>query len=163
MSSTSIPGASVWEQRLYDRLRGHQEAERDILQEYRDLAADESVAPAVRYLARLILDDEVRHHQAFQDLAASIRQMGELQDADDPIPTLRGLRADADRIVALADRLIEVEKEDDRELKALAKELNDVKDTTLYGLLVDLMRHDTEKHLMILKFLRARAKEASRR
>lgn len=160
---TTIPGASVWEQRLYDRLHGHLDAERDILREYRELADDAEAAPAVRYLARLILDDEVRHHQAFQDLAESVRQMGELSDADEPIPTLRGLRTDADRVVALAERLMEVEKEDDRELKALAKELKDVADTTLYGLLVDLMRHDTEKHLLILKFLRARAKEAARR
>jgi rubrerythrin len=160
--STSIPGASVWEQRLYDHFAGHVAAERDVLTEYRQLAEDESAAPSVRYVARLILDDEIRHHQTFQDLAEAIRQMGELRTEDEPIPSLRGLRADADRVVAAADRLIAVEKEDARELKELAKELADVQETTLFGLLVDVMRRDTDKHLAILKFLRARAKEAAR-
>lgn len=158
--TTVLPGASVWEQRLFDHLSSHLDTEVDIVREYQALADDAEAAPAVRYVAALIVEDERRHHQLFRDLAESVRQMGELRDEDEPIPSLRGLRADADRVLPLTERLMAVEREDAKELKALAQELRDVKDTTLYGLLVELMRHDTEKHLMILRFLRARAKDA---
>lgn len=158
--TTFIPGASVWEQRLFDHLTSHLDTEVDIVREYQALADDAEAAPAVRYVARLIVEDERRHHQLFSDLAESIRQMGELRDEDEPIPSLRGLRADADRVLPLTERLMAVERADAKELKALAQELRDVKDTTLYGLLVEIMRHDTEKHLMILRFLKARVRDA---
>ena len=47
---------------------------------------------------------------------------------------------------------MEGKKQDPRELKKLQKELRDVKDTTLWSLLVDLMQRDTEKHIAILDF-----------
>lgn len=158
--TTVLPGASVWEQRLFDHLTSHLDTEVDIVREYQALADDAEAAPALRYVAAMIVDDERRHHQLFADLAESVRQMGELRDEDEPIPSLRGLWADADRVLPLTERLMAVERADAKELKALAHELRDVKDTTLYGLLVELMRHDTEKHLMILRFLRACAKDA---
>jgi rubrerythrin len=157
---TTIPGASVWEQELFDHVDGHATAEQAILDDYRALADDEEAAPATRYIARLILDDEMRHHRMFLDLAESIRQMGELRVENEPIPTLTGLRADADRVLDVTERLLAVERDDAKELKSFAKQLADVRDTTLWGLLVEIMRHDTEKHIMILQFLRDRAKAA---
>ena len=52
----------------------------------------------------LILADERRHHQIFNDLAESIRQMAELRGDDEPIPSLHGLRADRERIMATTER-----------------------------------------------------------
>jgi hypothetical protein len=77
--STPIAGASVWEQEVFDYVSGHVVTEGAILQEYQEFAADPSGSAAFRYLAGLILADERRHHQLFNDLAESIRQMGELR------------------------------------------------------------------------------------
>lgn len=158
--STHIAGASVWEQEIYDYVSNHVAVEGEILDEYQQLAEDPSGSAAFRYLAGLILADERRHHQLFNDLATSIRQMAELRLDDEPIPSLRGLRADRERIMATTERLLEVERADARELKQFAKKLKDLKDTTLWVLLLELMQDDTAKHIKILKFIRDRADDA---
>ena len=155
-----IIGASVWEQDLFDYVSDHVETEGAILGEYQRLADDPSASPAFRYLANLILDDERRHHRIFEDLAESIRQMAEMRYEDDPIPTLHGLRPDRERIKAVTERLLAVERADAKELKQFEKRLHEVKDTTLWALLVELMQADTAKHIRILSFIRDRADKA---
>ena len=160
MMSTHIVGASVWEQEIYDYVCGHVVTEGAMLNEYQRLAEEPSGSAAFRYLAGLILADERRHHQLFNDLADSIRQMAELRRDDEPIPSLHGLKADRERIMATTKQLIESERADARELKLLAKKLKDVRDTTLWGLLVELMQDDTSKHIKILQFIRDHADHA---
>jgi hypothetical protein len=157
---SAITGASVWEQQLYDYVVDHVKTEGALLEEYQRLAEDESGSPAFRYVANLILADERRHHQIFNDLAESIRQMAELRLENEPIPPLHGLRADRERIRAATERLLAAERADAKELKRLAKNLKEVRDTTLWGLLVDLMQADTAKHITILSFIRDRADAA---
>jgi hypothetical protein len=160
MTSTRIAGASVWEQEIYDHVSGHIATEGAILDEYQRLAEDPAGAPAFRYLAGLILADERRHHQLFNDLAESIRQVAELGLDDEPIPSLQGLKADRERIMAATERLLSVERADAKELKHLAKDLKVVRDTTLWRLLLELMQDDTAKHIKILRFIRDRANDA---
>jgi hypothetical protein len=155
-----ITGASVWEQELYDYVCDHVATEGAMLEEYQRLAEDQSGSPAFRYLANLILADERRHHQVFNDLAESIRQMAELRLEDEPIPSLHGLRSDRERITAATEQLLAAERADAKELKQFAKQLKELRDTTLWGLLVDLMRDDTAKHIKILSFIRDRADKA---
>lgn len=155
-----ITGASVWEQQLYDYVCDHVATEGAMLDQYQHLADDETSSPAFRYVANLILADERRHHQLFNDLAESIKQMAEIRLEDEPIPSLRGLRADRIRIMAVTDRLLDAERADAKELKQLAKSLGELRDTTLWGLLVELMQDDTAKHIKILSFIRERADKA---
>jgi hypothetical protein len=160
MMSTRITGASVWEQDMYDHVSGHVATEGAILGEYQRLAEDPAASPAFRYLAGLIFADERRHHQLFNDLAESIRQLAELRLDDEPIPSLTGLKADRERIMASTERLLELERADAKELKQLVKSLKDVRETTLWPLLLELMQDDTAKHIKILQFIRDRANHA---
>ena len=153
MTVDRIPGASVWEQEMYAHLCSHGKVEGEILDAYKELAEDEERSPAFRYLAEMILEDEVRHHRVFDDLAVALRQMSELRHEDAPIPSIRGLRADREVIKEVTERLLAVERDDMNELKYLAKELKDFGDTTLWGLLIDLMLDDTQKHIKILQFI----------
>jgi hypothetical protein len=148
---------SVWEQEMYNHLIAHASAEGEVLNEYQRLADDEELSPAFRYLARLILEDEARHHRTFMDLAEAMRQMGEIRDEEVPIPRLRRMRMDRARVLEPTKRMLEVEQADAKALKDLAKDFKDVRDTTLYALLIDLMRDDTEKHIRILRFIRDHA------
>ncbi len=157
---TRIVGASVWEQELYDHVCGHVVEEGAILGEFQRLADDSTCSPAFRYLARLILEDERRHHATFNDLAEAIKQMGELRLEDAPIPSLHGLKGDHDRITETTDRLLKAERDDAKKLDVLATELEDLKETTLWGLLIELIQHDTEKHILILEFIRKHAKKS---
>jgi hypothetical protein len=155
-----ITGASMWEQEIYDYVSDHVATEAAMLEEYQRLADDQSGSTAFRYLANLILADERRHHQLFNDLAESIRQMAELRLEEEPIPSLHGLRSDRERIRAATERLLAAERADAKELKQLAKQLKEVRETTLWGLLVELIQDDTAKHIKILSFIRDRADHA---
>jgi len=149
----TLVGASVWEQGIYNHLLSHVEAERGILESYRD-AAERSESSAFRYLVNLIVEDEIRHHKRFSELAEALRSDAELS-ADPPVvPRLDWYKADRKVISELTDGLLAQEKADAKELERLRRELKDVKDTTMWVLLVKLMEADTAKHLEILNFIR---------
>ncbi len=57
-------------------------------------------------------------------------------------------------MLAGAKELLENEERDIGELRRLERELRDVKDTTPWELLVEVMQRDAEKHIAILKFVR---------
>jgi hypothetical protein len=137
----------------------HGQVEGEILDEYQKLADDEEIPPAFAYLARFILEDEARHHRIFEDLAESMRQVADGSDDRSPIPSLHGFHTDRVHIQRLTERLLEVERNDERELKVLAKRLKDLDKVTLWGLLLDLMLDDTRKHIKILEFIQDRAKD----
>lgn len=154
-------GSREWESDVYQHVANHGHIEGEILDEYQRLADDEEIPPAFAYLARIILDDEVRHHRIFDDLAENMRQMVEESDDRSPIPSLRGFHTDRVRIQRLTERLLEVERSDERELKDLAKRLKEFDKVTLWGLLIELMLDDTRKHIKILKFIQDRSKDQS--
>ena len=157
---TRIAGASVWEQELYDHVTAHGKNEGEVLQGYADLA-ETTDSPAFAYLARLILDDERRHHQVLDELAETIRTTAELSGEPTPIPDLPLLTADRERILTMTERFLALENEDNKALDRLAKELKDVRNTTLWELVVRLMQDDNAKHRRILEFIRDRARETS--
>lgn len=147
-------GASGWEQDLYAHLTEHVQNERGLLEEY-VAAADATGSKAFAYLVKLLIEDERRHHVLFEELAASLKTTAELGGQDPVVPWMDFDRVDPANVRGLTDRLVEREQQDLRELKKLQKELRDVKDTTLWSLLVDLMQRDTDKHIAILRFARA--------
>jgi hypothetical protein len=152
-------GTREWELDVYRHIADHAQTEGEILEDYQSLADDAEIPPAFAYLARIILDDEVRHHRIFDDLAENMRQMVEESGDSSPIPSLRGFRADRVHILRVTEQLLAVERSDERELKDLARRLKDFDKVTLWGLLIELMLDDTRKHIKILKFVRDRAKD----
>ena len=152
-------GSREWESEIYHHVTNHGQVEGEILDQYQQLAEDEEIPPAFAYLARIILDDEQRHHRIFDELAENLRQMAEESSDRSPIPSLRGFHTDRVRIQRLTEELLEVERGDERELKDLAKRLKDFDKVTLWGLLIELMLDDTRKHIKILKFIQDRSKD----
>lgn len=152
-------GTREWEQDIYLHVSNHGRVEGEILDEYESLMVDETLSPAFCYLARIILEDEVRHHQIFDDLAETMGNMATDGTAVSPIPSLRGLHTDRIRIQRVTERLLDVERADLRELKDLSKRLKEFDKVTLWGLLIELMVDDTKKHIKILEFIRDRSKD----
>jgi len=152
-----LVGASVWEEELYEHLTSHVENERELLQTYQQ-AASYSGSAAFRYLASLIVEDEVRHHRMFEELAEALRTDVEMRPENPHIPRLDQWGGDRERIVGLTEGLIAEEERDADDLGRLAKELREVKDTTMWHLIIRLMEMDTAKHLEILNFVRKHAK-----
>jgi rubrerythrin len=151
--ATRLIGASVWEDELYQHLVSHEDNERSLLVEYQD-AAQTSQSPAFQYLASLIVDDEMRHHRVFRDLASALKTDAEMRPEQPAVPRMDHWGADPARVKELTERLLERERSDAKELHRLAGELKEVKDTTLWQLLVRLMEMDTAKHVEILDFVK---------
>ena len=152
-------GTKEWEEDMYQRVSTHGQTEGQILEEYQQLAANEEMSPAFRYLARVILDDEVRHHRIFDDLAASMKAQLDHDYDEQPIPSLSGFHADRFRIKRVTDDLLRIEREDLRELKEFSKQLKEFRTVSLWSLLIELMLDDTKKHIKILEFIRDRAED----
>jgi hypothetical protein len=152
-------GLSVWEEELYAALVEHIQAESQLLARYEGLAAE---APAhVRYLIELIAEDEARHHRIYEQWAATIRDSGAFVVPSDGLPDL-AREQDPEQLVAAIDELLAFEKDDARQLKDLQKQLKEVRDTTIWSLLPELMTLDTQKHIRILEFLRGHARRTAR-
>ncbi len=154
---SSPVGASVWEREMFSFLTDHVRLESAMLADY-VATAEATESKALSYVMNLLVEDERRHHRYFNELASSLKSEAELSGVEPVIPRLDLDRIGRADLLAATKELLEQEKSDITELKRLRKQLQDVKDTTLWGLLVDIMLRDTEKHIAILKFVEHHAK-----
>jgi len=152
-----LVSASVWETELYQHLTSHVDNERGLLETYRD-AADESGSAAFKYLVDMIIEDEIRHHRRFSELASALRTDSEFLDEKPAIPRIDGWGSDPKKVLELTDMLLAQERTDARELHRLSKELSDLKDTTIWQIVVKWMEADTDKHIELLKFIKSHAR-----
>lgn len=159
-TETPPRGASPWERDLWTHLTTHVEAERGLLEAY-SAVAEQSPSKAFSYLVGLLIEDEIRHHRLFNELARSLRTEAELRGEDPVIPYLDFVQVDRATILDATRELLASEAKDAKELKRLQRELREVKDTTLWSLLVELMERDTQKHIAILRFVRKHARRRS--
>jgi len=142
---------TVWAQRIVGRLREHMDSEREALTEYARLA-EEAPDGHVRFLMRLILEDERRHHQLFAEMADSLEREIENRGAG-RLPELRRT-GDAAEVRAQTKHLLDLERDDIRELRDLRREVTKVEDTRWWSVLIDIMEADNRKHIAILEFVR---------
>lgn len=147
------PRGSVWEEKILSGLRAHIEAESEILSDYSRFG-EQSEAPDVAYLVRLIADDEARHHRVLTELANAIRSDIDFGVHEPAVPRLSQKALPG--LEEQTSRFIRMEKDDARTLKRLSRELRSVRDTSLWALLIELMELDTAKHLRILRFIERR-------
>lgn len=158
MTNESWAGPSATDRALYAHLTNHIATERGLLEEYSDIA-DRTESRAFRYLVNLLIEDEIRHHRIFSELAESLETIALMKAKEPVVPFIDFVRADRDAVLEATERLLEHESEDARELKRLQRELRDTKDDSLNGLLVELMQRDTQKHIAILRFVRKRTSQ----
>jgi rubrerythrin len=156
MKDESSAGPSPWERQLYSHLKNHVESERGLLEKYSNIAS-QTESKAFRYLVNLLLEDEIRHHRLFGELADSLETEALFEKQEPTVPYLDFHHADRATVIEGAKELMDSEERDLHELKRLHRELHDVRDTSLWSLLVELMQRDTEKHIAILRFVREHA------
>ena len=140
---------------LIRTLRSHGQREGAALDSYKRLAENAS-DKGVQYLARLIVEDEERHHRVISDMSNLIESFI-AEEAIEPSVPYRRKRVDP-TLAEETQRLLDFEKADLTELRRLRKELRRAWKSSLLPLLVSLMIHDTAKHLEILRFVKARTK-----
>ena len=138
-------------------LTAHEERERETLASYRTLA-ETLPTPDLRYMARLILSDEERHHQIFEDLGQTVFAFDNLEARGMPIPPISTI-ADVsvrERTLERLDQCVEQEEQERADLYRLDSVLLPSRSRTLWSELVKIMREDTERHLHLLRFMRER-------
>lgn len=134
-------------------LKHHGSAEGEILASYKEISERSSVGDAVQYLIKMILDDEHRHHQVFDEMANAIRSFVWEVPVEPRLPSITK-RSDPE-LLAETKRLIAFEKQDAKELRALKRRLKGSQNSSLDPLMVDIMLHDTAKHIAILQYIKA--------
>jgi hypothetical protein len=144
--------ARDFEYDVLDLLESHGTREGTLLESYRQVAEESSTGDAVRYLVRLILEDEERHHRVFTEMSNYIKSFVWEVEVEPKVPAMAP-RSDP-RLLAETRRLLAFEIEDAKQLRKLRKELRGSPKSWLHPLLVDLMLHDTAKHIAILKHIR---------
>ncbi len=160
MTNESSAGPSATDRALYAHLTNHIEMERGLLEEYRAIA-EGTESRAFRYLVNLLIEDEIRHHKVFTELAGSVETLALMRPEEPPVPLIDFARSDRDAVLDATKRLLDHENEDAQELRRLQRELRDSKDHSLASLLVELMQRDTQKHMAILRYVRKHARRGS--
>ena len=137
-------------------LTSHEAREEETLAGYR-LLAESLPTAGLRYVARLILSDEQRHHQFFGDLSETVLAFEDLAARGMPIPPIHGEADPAARQSALhsLEQFITREEQERTDLERLAADLEASQGTTLWPLIVQIMQEDTERHIRLLEFMRA--------
>jgi hypothetical protein len=150
--SRRLVGASQWEQDLFDAFNAHVERESTMLDAY-SRAAETTRSKAFAFIAGLLDAEERRHHELFSLLAEAVRSESEREGADSAVPYLDFGAYGGAQVRELTRRLLAEEARDSEELSKLHDLLAEVRDTTLWDLLVAMMRRDTDKHIAILEFV----------
>ena len=150
MEGLETTGASEDTRALVELLARHCREEGAMLHHYQRFAT-EAETPETRYLSRLILDDEIRHHRLLVEMANAIA-WGMSKDSPAPaVPDITRRDAGNQALRSETENLLKSEERDRVELKELRKQLRPFKDITLWELIIDLMLLDTDKHIQILR------------
>ncbi len=148
---TPVPDLDT-DTRVLETLTAHRDREQRVVDAYERLAA-ESDDEAVRYLCRMAIEDERRHHRMVEEMTYRVESWRTGLALEPSTPVLQP-KFDPELLDA-THALIDLEHEDAKELRRLERELRYSPATSLLPLLAELMVQDSEKHLAVLRFIRA--------
>lgn len=157
MTTTELPATppdelSFVEDELYRHLVAHASEEATLINEYRRLAEQPETPAAARYLIRLLVDDEERHHRMFRDIAVALGNGIAWQRDPEAVPSLP-IGKVSPELAEVTSRFLAAERADKKQLRKLRRQLRQFRETTMWTLLVEMMEHDTDKHIRLLSFV----------
>ncbi len=135
---------------LLKTLTKHGQREGAAIDAYRHLI-DESTDEGVKYLGRLILEEDARHHHLVTEMINRIESWDQGIDIQPNTPAIEP-RVDS-KLLEATRELIKLERLDAHALGELKHDLHGTPPTSLLPLLVTLMLHDTARHIEILQFI----------
>ncbi len=130
----------------------HERDEQRFLDEYRAIS-ERHENPLMRFLLQMIMADEEKHHAVVHSITETLNSGFSGRRTPEGLPKLGRISAEEkDDLLELTGEFIQTEKDGIQQYKALLKPSKD-----LYGgllvLLIETIIHDSEKHLMILRFI----------
>ncbi len=145
-------------EQLLSRIEADEATEAQGMETYKR-AAEASRDGGVRFLMNLIMEDEERHSRLLQAMAHDIRHSLDWSQDRAELPSIHPSAEDAAELQRQADRFIEVENENLKDLKGLRHAVKDLEEGML-DLVISTMEDDTRKHIEILQFVRKRVSQA---
>ena len=141
----------IFEQ-MMNSFTAHEQDEEKILEEYRDIVEGHD-NPLVRFLLQMIVSDEEKHQAVVHAITSTLSSDFAGLRAGEELPRL-GLISDEEKegLLALTAKFIHTEEDGIKEYKALLKHSGNYYGGLLV-LLIQTIIHDSEKHLMILRFI----------
>lgn len=136
---------------VVEALNRHGSEEAELLKRYQRFV-EEAESPAARYLVKLILEDEERHHKMLEALANTIA-WGSIDGPSVTLPAFPHRHATSGELRTETRALLRHEVRDRTQLRKLGRRLRSYGDAPMWNLLVDVMRTDTEKHIRILQLI----------
>jgi len=150
------PRLSQLDAQLFAFVTCHVEQEGELLAEYQTLA-EESSEEYVRYLMKLIIADEQRHHQLLKEMANHLAGIFD-SDLGPRIPWVTRSKAPT-AVRRATSRLLRAERRDRWELLQFRLKLWPTRNVSLLSVLVDTMLVDTQKHVLLLRAIRRSTRE----
>src|ERR1019366_8617193 len=150
MEGLQATAASLSVYEVVEALDRHGREEGELLERYRRFV-DESESPAARYLVRLILEDEERHHRVLEDLANTIAWGWVKGTPEQVVPHFATKSGGDETLRSETQALLGHELRDRTQLRRLRWRLRTHGEVAMWELLIDLMRLDTDKHIRILR------------
>jgi len=145
-------------ERLMVEFEAHEGDELHFTQRYKEIS-ERSKNPMIRFLLRLIISDEEKHHAVTHAMVSTLKGDLTWTKPEDAISGLYDLSEGREELLRLTEDFIQVEKKGIDEYKRLTKASKGYYQG-LFALLLRSMIYDSEKHVEILEFLRQRLKEA---
>jgi rubrerythrin len=145
-------------EQLTNIFAAHERSEQRFLESYQDVV-NQNENPLVRFLLRMIMADEEKHHAVVQSISESLKSDLTGLLAGKGLPKF-GRISDKDKeaLLALTAEFIETEKDGIEEYRALLEPTKNHYGGLL-ALLIETIIHDSEKHLMILRFIDNKLRE----
>lgn len=144
-------------ERLMNEFEAHESQEGEFVKRYKEIA-EKTENPVVRFLLRLIVSDEEKHHAATCAIVATLKGDLTWTKPEGALHGLYDLGEEKEELLSLTEDFIQLEKQGIRDYKELIKASKGYY-RGLFVVLLQSMIRDSEKHVEILEFLRQRLKE----
>ena len=141
--------------RVLETLRTHGQREDVLLDSYRRVV-EETSDEGVRYLGRLIVEDEERHHGLLKRIEATLRDAIDWKHSPNALPTaVTPSQPVMHALIDTSTALIKEEHTGAHHLRELAHR-EKLANSGLTSLLLEMMAMDSDKHAHLLQFVHDR-------
>ena len=145
-------------EQMMNSFTAHEQGEQQFLEEYRDIV-ERHENPLVRFLLQMIMSDEEKHQAVVHTITSTLNSDLTGLRVRERLPKL-GRISDEEKeaLLKLTAEFIQTEKDGIKEYKALLNPSGNYYGGLLV-LLIQTIIHDSEKHLMILRFIDKKLRE----
>lgn len=155
---TNLPEGISPVEKLLNEFEAHESKEEKSLEYYRK-TLDQMPSPSTRFLLQLIISDEEKHRAVIHAMTSTLKGSLRWMTPADSLEGSAELANRNDKLRAVTDDFIRLEKDGIKDYKTLAKESSGYYHG-LFKILLDSMIRDSEKHVELLEFLRDQLKAA---